>query len=262
MCELLGLAFNQSVTPSFSFRGFRHRGDCNPDGWGLAAFPDGSAQIFKEPVQAGSSELAKFLRDYRRLSSRIFIAHVRYGNVGGKSLANTHPFCREVGGKHFVFCHNGTLKYKEFAQRLDGRFTPVGTTDSEYALCTLLTWILQEDVSSTDFTRIRKHLREVNQYGSMNLLFSDGQHLFAYHDRSGYNGLCFAHRQAPFERVSLRDEDWEVDLAEQKHPDQFGFVIATKPLTDEEWTDVGRGSLLVIRDGQKIFPNASEGKEP
>lgn len=41
-------------------------------------------------------------------------------------------------------------------------------------------------------------------------------------------------RTAPFDRVSLMDEDWEVDLAGEKRPDQRGVVIATRPLTDDK----------------------------
>ena len=253
MCALLGIAFNQPVLPSLSFRGLRHRAGSNPHGWGLATFPDGSAQIFKEPIHGRDSKLARFIRDYRHIESKIFIGHVRYGNVGGQALANTHPFCREIRGRHFVFAHNGTLKTENLRRRLDGRFTPVGKTDSEDAMCSLLTWMVQEDIAFTDFKRIKTWLLELNQYGNMNLLFSEGHHLFIYHDASGYNGLCFTHRKAPFQRVSLRDEDWEVNLAEEKHPDQRGYVIATKPLTDEEWTNFAQGSLCVIKNGELVY---------
>ncbi|MEN2985457.1 MAG: class II glutamine amidotransferase [Thermodesulfovibrionaceae bacterium] len=33
MCELLGMCFNEEVTSSISFRGFRQRGKENKDGW-------------------------------------------------------------------------------------------------------------------------------------------------------------------------------------------------------------------------------------
>lgn len=36
MCELLGLCFNLPVRPDIPFKGFRHRGANNPDGWGIA----------------------------------------------------------------------------------------------------------------------------------------------------------------------------------------------------------------------------------
>jgi len=50
MCELLAMSFNLPVRPNISFRGFRHRGESNPHGWGIAFYPDESAQIIKEPI--------------------------------------------------------------------------------------------------------------------------------------------------------------------------------------------------------------------
>ena len=188
--------------------------------------------------------------DYQQLKSKIFIGHVRFGNVGGQSLANTHPFSREVRGRHFVFAHNGTLDSANLRHGLDGQFAPVGKTDSELALCVLLTWMVKEEVPFTSFVVIEKRLRQMNELGNMNLLFSEGNHLFAYHDGKGYNGLCFTRRIAPFPRVSLQDEDWEVDLAEEKGPDQRGDVIATKPLTDEKWIPFVKGTLVVFNDGE------------
>jgi len=110
----------------------------------------------------------------------------------------------------------------------------------------------EQRIRFSDFHRIEAVLREFNGYGRMNLLFSEGEHLFVYRDRNGYNGLCFTERTAPFGRVSLQDEDWEVDLAEKKF-DQRGFVIATRRMTDERWEDLVPGCLKVFRDGQCTY---------
>ena len=40
MCELLGMNFNGPVYCGFSFRGFTNRGNRNPDGWGIALYPE------------------------------------------------------------------------------------------------------------------------------------------------------------------------------------------------------------------------------
>lgn len=83
MCQLLGISFNVPVRPEISFKGFMKRGRSNPDGWGLALFPDGrAAQVFKEPIEAGESCLADFLKDYPYLKSTIFIGHVRIARAG------------------------------------------------------------------------------------------------------------------------------------------------------------------------------------
>ncbi len=251
MCELLGLCFNLPVRCSLSFRGFARRGRRNPHGWGIARFDGPACQVFKEPIQAPHSRLATFLRDYELFVSKIFIGHVRYASCGGVLLQNTHPFSRSFRRREVVFAHNGTLSRQLLPFGL--KFRPIGETDSEYAFCALLTELSEEGIKFTDFARIEAILRAFNRGGSMNVLFSEGVHLYCYRDQGGYNGLCVAERVAPFPSVALRDEDWEVDLAEEKSPAQRGFVIATRPLTDENWQELAPGSLYVFKEGQCIY---------
>lgn len=258
MCELLGMSFNQSVSPSLSFRGFRQRGERNPHGWGLAYYPDNSVQLIKEPIKASGSSLSEFVKSYSQIRSKIFIAHVRYTSVGSKSHKNTHPFQRELHGKEFVFAHNGTLhNYKGLPI---GRFKPVGETDSEHAFCHILNCIEERKInqwSNEHFRWLWNQLKTINNYGNFNCIFSDGEYLFCYHDKSGYNGLCFAQRKAPFNTVHLVDEDFEINLSERKDPSQKGFIIATRRLTDERWENFHTGELIVFRDGNIIFSSSN-----
>jgi glutamine amidotransferase len=55
-----------------------------------------------------------------------------------------------------------------------------------------------------------------SKYGNFNCIFSDGEFLFFYFDKNGYNGLSFVRRQAPFSSVRLEDEDFEINLSEEK----------------------------------------------
>ncbi|MBI4506484.1 MAG: class II glutamine amidotransferase [Chloroflexi bacterium] len=249
MCELLGLAFSEPVTARVSFRGFRHRGSYNPDGWGLAWFTSDQANICKEAKPANESEEAAALAEERQLTSRIFIGHVRRASIGGVCYDNTHPFQQALRGASVVLAHNGTLQ----GLRPPRRFRPKGKTDSEQALCLMLDWMDEKDVSFSDFAEIETWLRDLNDRGKMNLLFSNGSELFAYRDSNGYNGLCFTYRKAPFSSIRLEDEDCGVELAEEKRPSEKGFVIATRPLTNERWCDLTKGRLLVIRDGEAVF---------
>jgi glutamine amidotransferase len=202
------------------------------------------------------SDVVESILENRDLSSSIFIGHVRYGNVGGVSMRNTHPFATKLRGKDFVLAHNGTLDKDQLQPLMNGRHTPDGTTDSELALCVLADWLIEVNCAFTDFARIHDRLRDLNDYGNMNLLFSDGEHLFAYHDTNGYNGLCYTCRESPFPRVSLCDEDWAANLPEDKSPSQRGYVIATKPLTNgEKWTDFSHGGLMAFRNGQIVYPD-------
>jgi len=254
MCQLLALAFNEPVTTSLSFRGFRHRASFNPHGWGLATFAGSTATVIKEACRADRSGKVESIVSDHELSSRIFVGHVRYGNVGGVSERNTHPFVQRLRGRDLVLAHNGTLSRDTLKPHIDDRHKPEGTTDSELALCVLVTWLIGANVALTDFGRLHDRLRELNQSGSMNLLFSEGEHLFAYHDVNGYNGLCFTRRESPFSCVSLRDEDWTANLPEEKSPTQRGYVIATTPLTKgETWSRFAPGGLMVFKGGETVY---------
>lgn len=251
MCQLLGLNFNHPVRASLSFRGFMHRGNTNPHGWGIARYEGKACQIFKEPVKAMESNLAEFVRDYDQFSSNIFIGHVRLASHGEHTLQNTHPFVRTFRSREVVLAHNGTLRTASSSTGL--LFHPVGETDSEYLLCALLTALWQKRIRFTDYQRIEEVLLGFNAMGTMNLLFSEGQHLYSYRDINGYNGLCITVRQPPFSSVHLRDEDWEAYLPAQKNMGQRGVVIATRPLSDETWHDLNPGCLSVFKDGQCVY---------
>ena len=151
-------------------------------------------------------------------------------------------------------------------KRVGEGFTPEGQTDSELAMGAVLTWLDHERATPArhrgpaaidplaDYPALEEFLRDLNKLGDLNLMFSDGRRLFCYHDVGGYNGLSWTRRQTPFSSVSLRDEDWEADLAEEKTPDQRGYVIASRPLTDgEDWANCRPGRLLVIEQGAATF---------
>lgn len=69
------------------------------------------------------------------------IAHIRKATQGKITLENSHPFIRELWGRHWIFAHNGDLH--DFDPPLSGRFTPVGNTDSERAFCYLLDQLVE-----------------------------------------------------------------------------------------------------------------------
>ena len=100
------------------------------------------------------------------------------------------------------------------------KFHPVGKTDSERLLCALLAVLSEKGISFTNFQCIEAVLRKFNGSGTMNLLFSEGEHLYSYRDQGGYKGLCVTQRAVPFARVSLRDEDWEVAWLRRSTPNR------------------------------------------
>lgn len=255
MCELLGLSFNKPVTISLSFRAFRQRSQSNPDGWGIAYYPDKAAQVMKEPLSAEESRLSKFIQEYGSIESKIFISHVRLSSVGTVAYKNTHPFERELFGKDFVFAHNGTLgNYRE--SLLLRHFKPIGETDSEYVFCHILDWIEEKDITCWTNEQLEclwEKLKQINDFGRLNCVFSDGEYLFCYHDRGDYKTLSYVERKFPFDKVRLKDEDFEINLSEKKDKEQRGYIVATRALTNEGWKEFAEGQMIVFKDGEIVF---------
>ena len=261
MCELLGMSFNSPVRPTFSFEVFRKRGEKHPDGWGLAYYPDESAQIIKEPLKAGKSELSKFLRDYEKVKSKIFISHVRRSSAGEVSHKDTHPFSRETIGREYVFAHNGTLREFEDWLKLGKGFRPIGKTDSEYVFCHLLNHFERRRIdywTKDEFDWLAKKLEKINEFGKFNCIFSNGEFLFCYCDNEGRGGLCYAHRTPPYDK-ELKGGGLKIDLRKEKDHRQKGYVIATMRLTKgEPWEDFRPGELIVFKGGEIYYPKTRD----
>ena len=233
----MALSFASPVSADFSLREFAARGEENPDGWGLAWFPEGgrSVAVVKEPVKWGVSSTAGFLATNPTLSSRIHLAHVRHKTVGdAPNHADTHPFARELDGRDYVFAHNGTLSGPAWDLPL-GRFQPVGATDSERFFCHLLGELAERPEAlqtEADWSWLHAKLAASNTMGKLNVLLSDGQRLFVYHDVNAWKGLNFrrvrVHEGQP---RHFDDADLALDLtvAQGRSQTNAGFVVATRP---------------------------------
>ena len=265
MCELLGLNFNQSILPTFSFAGLLKGTSSNRDGWGLGFYDENcrSATIYKEPITANSSQLAKFLFSYGNLYSKLFIAHIRKSSKGGLFHDNCHPFSRYYAGLEWLFAHNGTLHSKQNLSRLS--FIPTGQTDSERAFCFLMSQLRKKRItpikkskyssySQADFRAIFEILLNINEKGdgAFNTLFSDSEHLFCYRDIYGERPLYYLERKYPFRQTVLRDSDLQINLNLEKGMTEEGCVVASSPLSTEDWISFDCGQLIVFRNGQKV----------
>ncbi len=209
------------------------------------------ARIFLDPAPAANSPLARFVRDHP-IKTLLAIAHVRRKTRGEVSLENTHPFAREMWGRHFVFAHNGTVK--NLRKLALGRFQPVGRTDSEHAFCALL-GALEHDFPRGPRTRkelaeaVACHAGRIGRAGVFNMLLGDGEQLFA----RCATKLHYIARKAPFKRATLADEDVSIDFAAVTTPKDRVAVVATMPLTrDETWITGEPGGMWVFANGRVV----------
>ena len=251
MCELLGMECNVPTDIVFSFSGLALRGGAkgpHSDGWGLALYEGNAVRTFLEPAAAANSPLATYVRQ-NPIKTLLAIAHVRKRTRGVVSLANTHPFVRELWGRTFTFAHNGTVR--GVRKWPIGRFEPIGNTDSEYAFCAMLE-ALQRELGG--YPRSTRALWDViadiggklGRAGTFNFLLGDGKHLYA----RCATKLSYIIRKAPFRRATLADDDLVVDFSEVTTPNDRVAIVATAPLTrDETWTHGVPGNLWVFRGG-------------
>lgn len=251
MCQLLGMNCNTPTDICFSFTGFRARGgltDIHQDGWGIAFFEGRGCRVFLDPRPSVDSAVAELVRSYPIRSLNV-IAHIRKATHGDIALENTHPFMRELWGQYWLFAHNGDLK--DYAPTLDGRFTPVGSTDSERAFCHILASLARTFPDTPPsrealHAQLRRLATEIGAYGEFNFILSNGEALFAH----CASRLVYIIRQAPFATAHLTDEDVSVDFADLTTPTDRVAVIATTPLTDNErWETIPPGTLLSFVDG-------------
>ncbi|MGO9497210.1 MAG: class II glutamine amidotransferase [Solirubrobacteraceae bacterium] len=139
MCRLFGMSGGREpVTATFWLLeapdSLAQQSRREPDGTGLGWFEGEKPVVAKQPLAAYEDQA--FAREAREVSSRTFVAHVRYASTGAISPENTHPF--EQRGR--LFAHNGVIGEPERIEPELGDAAGLvrGETDSErfFALIT------------------------------------------------------------------------------------------------------------------------------
>lgn len=264
MCELFAMSSRFPATVSISLEEFaRHGGEAAPhgDGWGIAFFDRHDARIIREAESASGSPCITLIRQHH-YRSQLVISHLRKATFGEISLANTQPFSRELGGRLHLFAHNGDVPgaghHPEFGL---ASFTPIGSTDSEHAFCHLMSrletiWRHGEPPGlDARYSVVSDFARRLRALGPANFLYSDGEYLFAHgHQRSqpgrpgfhppGLYWLCRSCKRGdqprPIPGIALCHEAQEQQVT----------LIASVPLTDEEWKPFREGEVLVCSEGR------------
>jgi predicted glutamine amidotransferase len=134
MCRLLGLsAGREPISASFWLLdapdSLEVQSRRNADGSGIGFFDSsGTPVLDKQPEAAYQDE--EFTREAKQARSPVFVAHVRWASVGGRTMQNTHPFA--MRGR--IMAHNGGLgDVGRLAEQLGSyRDLVRGETDSEH----------------------------------------------------------------------------------------------------------------------------------
>jgi glutamine amidotransferase len=217
--------------------------------------------VAKEAAPASSSDLVKFIESHH-FGSTLVISHIRSASSGSPCFENTQPFRRELGGRAHVFAHNGDLAEVRSCKDLPlGRRQPMGATDSEYAFRALLdavepVWMESQGVPTLDdrVEIVARFSESIRSLGPANFLYWDGDALFAHgHERRPENlggtwvpGLYTLCRTCSPEPSTPNIEGFALTPAAG---DQEVFLVASVPLTDEDWKPLENGELVVASRG-------------
>lgn len=243
MCELFGMSARRpgGVSAYLGLLGPRGGGSGpHADGWGVAWYEGRAAQVFKEAGAAAHSRCYSMLAESPRASTLV-VAHIRKANPPeiGQSWANTHPFEREMGGKAWVFAHNGKLAGIHGDPRFaTTRFLPVGDTDSESAFCFLLERLAEvvppaprQVTAARLAAALREPVAELSLLGEFNFLLADGVHLVA-------------HATGRLHLLERPCHDAECEEA--------AVLVATEPLSAEDWRPLEPGFIHLFAAGRRI----------
>ncbi|MDZ7750517.1 MAG: class II glutamine amidotransferase [Gammaproteobacteria bacterium] len=280
MCELLAMSSREPATVSFSLDEFaRHGGyaGSNMDGWGVTFYEGRDVRTVREPLAAWESPAVEFVasQDYR---STCVVAHIRQATSGIVGLANTQPFTRELGGRIHTFAHNGDLPGLEGLASPRGCYRCVGDSDSEQAFCLLMgrlapLWLeagppsLEERVAV-----VEAFAAELRPLGPANFIYADGEYLYFHgHKRSQMTledirppGLFYLIRQCDSRKPQdhhHRDASLGgIDISFSS-PRQEVILVASVPLTREDWVPMDEGELIVAGGGRVMHRCVPAGSE-
>jgi len=105
---------------------------------------------------------------------------------------------------------------------------------------------------------LQKSLRKSMNTEVLIAYFRTGSFCFVIMTKMAIRDFVLFNENPPYGKIRLLDEDWQVDLAEEKRPEQTGYIIATRKLTDEPWEKFKFGELIVFKDGKMIYSNSRD----
>lgn len=257
------------------------RGFANPDGWGIGLVRDGEAECEREVGPAFGSD--EYRRDAADAEAVTVLAHVRRATVGSPAPENTHPFRR---GASMLAHNGHIAGFGQIRERMLAEMTASqrqslrGDTDSEHFLHLLLSRWDEAGASGEDADRparmrrvLKRTAREVVEWaeapaaegvpssagavaagagtGGAGAVPGRGS------DRTALNVLWTVEEDLVGTRLGRtlwyveRDEPHVCSVCGRPHPgdapeDYRAVVLASEPITEEEWEPVPEGSAFAV----------------
>jgi transglutaminase-like putative cysteine protease len=152
----------------------------------------------------------------------------------------------------------------------DSRFEPVGSTDTETMFCELLNRMAKKgwrSLGQSDPAILRGWFAELNRYGTMTTLMTDGHDLCVYADASETGKVFVWELLPPYGDLKFGDADLKIDLTKRGVRSRKGVILCSDRLERESadevpWRQLEPGRLLVVRQGKIRAEAGPESKQP
>jgi len=142
-----------------------------------------------------------------------------------------------------------------------GRFLPVGETDSEYAFCALLQ-IMESLWNKASykmpsiqerFSAFHLFTTSLQVFGPANVIYSDSDALFIHSHKRHLSGGWGPGLYVLSRSCAISDFDEQSHLRIRvAEKEKNVFLVASVPLSSEQWLPMQTGESICVRDGQMV----------
>jgi predicted glutamine amidotransferase len=220
-----------------------------PDGTGVGAYDTrGRPVVDKQPLAAYADR--EFASEARKITSRTFVAHVRYASTGDLTFRNTHPF--ELDDR--LFAHNGVIEDIPALEReLGSDLARVqGDTDSERFFALITREIVRCGNVGAGIAAAARWVAERLPLLSANFILIDASELWALrypdtHDLYVLERWPGGNRaDEPLVHTGQRRPD-RMRVTSDTLADRPSVVVATERMDDDPgWRLLASGELLQV----------------
>lgn len=259
MSDLLAIGFDCISSPNIKLN--LEGGSPQNSGWGFGWYPDddSAASVVKDTGVKKAEDITSALSDWRRFRSTNFLWKVK-GAAKKPSQQDTQPFQRSFWGRDWLFLHNGDLDKQKLKDRIgetDGFLKPNGSTDSELAFCFLLQQFQlagSRRIADVGSQNLMNWLSALDQFGAVDVVFSDGQSLVAYHGTGSNRDLHYSRQTPPdINEKQIGSDTVTLDFSDPLDIYRSAFLISSSILSGANWTKMQSGQLIVVRTAEVVF---------